>query len=112
MKRILLTFFILAGLVPIYAVLGWIYIFNKYPNLDHLDKQYIYNSELFFGIKASNIGIILMIILLGFGSLLYFIFKLISVQKEKNKRVFIFTIYLIFTIIVGLFTLLNVWSIL
>jgi uncharacterized membrane protein SpoIIM required for sporulation len=110
--NILFTFFVLAGLIPVYTFSGWIYIFNKYRNLTHIDKQHNYNKEILLGVTTNNIYITLTVILLGLCSIVYFSFQLRRKEEENKISILKYTIYLALIIIFAFFTLLTIWSIL
>lgn len=112
-EKILFSLAVIFGLIPVYTFLGWIIIFNKYPERTHLEKQQIYNNEIFFGINATNnqfIGI--SIILFGVFAVLYLSLQLRKSEGEKKISVSKFIIVLPLIILFGVFTLLSIFMIL
>lgn len=107
--KILFSLFFLAGAVPVYTFLGWIYVFNKYPDFSQIEKQGKFNQDIFFGIHATNsFSIKLIVILLGLSSIVFLIVRLIKIQDKIRKSGLIFNIVLIG--IIAIFTLLSIFS--
>lgn len=113
-QYIFFTFFFIAGFVPIYLFIGWIYIFNAYSDLSHLEKQEIFNETISFGLNSTgNFYIQLIVILFGLSAVVYFGFQL---KRHKNKRIekviHNYTFCLVLLILFSIFTLHSIWAVL
>lgn len=109
--KIILSLFLLTGAVPVYTFLGWIYVFDKYPDFSQVEKQRKFNQDIFLGIHATDSFFMkLAVILLGLGSIAFFIVRLVKIQNKIGKSSQIVNIAL--TGIIAIFTLLSIWTIL
>jgi hypothetical protein len=98
------------GAIPTYTSICWIYIFNKYPQLSHIQKQDLFSQTFFWGFAITSNSILqLCIIALGLCSVFYFGYLVFRKQNNSIKREIInISIFIIFSI----FTLFNLWGIL
>jgi hypothetical protein len=109
-NKILVALGIFFGFLPVYAFSGWIYVFNKFHEVSHEDKQDIFFEKIMFGINfTSNLFFQIIIILFGLISVVIFILLISSLKQNSNKKKskIYFILYLMLLIIVSIFTILN-----
>lgn len=115
-NRILVIIGVILGFIPVYTVLGWIYIFNHFPEASHIKKQSIFAKKILFGIDSIN-TLQFHLLTLFFGFISVFIFGMFlsrlyqKINRKPSVKVY-FTIYLTLLILFSLVTFLNIWSIL
>jgi hypothetical protein len=107
---------LILGIIPVYTLSGWIFVFNSHPNHTQTEKQTIYAKQILFDLKAfDTILLPILTILSGIVSVAIFsilLFKLSQIQDKNLSQTLMFILYLIVIIIVGLFTVLNLWGLL
>ncbi|MBL4862416.1 MAG: hypothetical protein JKY09_05295 [Crocinitomicaceae bacterium] len=108
-NKFLLIVGIILGIISAYPVLGWIYIYNTYSEVSHLEKQSYFLNTILFGAKKSDIGYINLLIIF-FSLLSVFIFSILLHRLNKVESKKHFVIYLMLLIVFSLFTFLNIWS--
>lgn len=104
----------LLGILSLYPIIWWIYVFNSHIEASHQTKQEIYNETIFFAYNIlTTLQTHLIIITFGIGSITCFGF-LLSKSKERidSKSNFNFILNLILLILFSIVTFLNIWSIL
>lgn len=97
-----LTLGSLLSIVPIYKGLGWIHVFNKYPELDQAEKVLIYNSEILFNLFNSRYSSALFFLSCGLIAGVLLLISLLNSINRKDK--FLKIIKMILFFINGLFT--------
>lgn len=111
-NKILFTAGVIFGILSVYPILGWIYIFNVYSEASHIEKQSLFFQKFLFGINPEDsVPVHFLIIFFGIVSVFIFSILIHSLNKRVNKKGH-FILYLSLLIIFSIFTFLNIWSIL
>lgn len=111
-NKILFTVGVILGIISVYPILGWIYIFNVYSEASHIEKQSLFFQKFLFGIKQEDTEPVhFLIIFFGIVSVVIFGILIHRLNGRVNKKVR-FILYLTLLIIFSIFTFLNIWSIL
>ena len=100
MRKIILA--VLFSLIPIYSFFTWIYIFNKFIDINHTDKILEYN-KMFFNISINQTTLTLVNLLLAITSI-YFLKK---AEVNRNKILKIFRLLTLLLIV--LISMFNIW---
>jgi hypothetical protein len=114
-NKILTVLAIILGVLPVYEILAWIYVFNNNLAASHEEKQIIFNDQMFFGIvffktiQSHVLTALLGLISVTIFSVLIYYNNLNTISTLKTKRINFFT-YLFFLIIYSFFTLLCVFG--
>lgn len=99
--KLLYLLFLVIGIIPIYHVVSWIYVFKTNPNLSQIEKQIVFYDDFCLGYRPN----VFLVALFGVVSIGFFVFQLIKNQGNLFKRILLITLSLVILI----FTLLNVW---
>jgi len=101
MKKIILG--VLFSLMPIYSFFTWIYIFNKFIDINQADKILEYN-KMFFNISINQTTLTLVNLSLAITSI-YFLKK---AEVDQNKTLKIFRLLTLLLIV--LISIFNIWG--
>ena len=101
MRKIILA--VLFSLIPIYSFFTWIYIFNKFIDINQADKLLEYN-KMFFNISINQTTLSLVNLLLAITSI-YFLKK-----AEVNRNKILKTFRLLALLLIVLISMFNIWG--
>ena len=101
MRKIILA--VLFSLIPIYSFFTWIYIFNKFIDINQADKLLEYN-KMFFNISINQTTLSLVNLSLAITSI-YFLKK---AEVNQNRILKIFRLLALLLIV--LISMFNIWS--
>ena len=101
MKKIILA--VLFSLIPIYSFFTWIYIFNKFIDINQADKLLEYN-KMFFNISINQTTLSLVNLSLAITSI-YFLKK-----AKVNRNKILKTFRLLALLLIVLISMFNIWS--
>lgn len=102
---------IILGLLPIYTTLGWMYVYNSYPQYTQSEKVTHFKHIILHDLNLNLSFLSLQLFLCGAISIICFsiLVRHSEVIEDKRKAKFNFTINLLLLIIVSIFTILNLW---
>jgi hypothetical protein len=101
MKKIILG--VLFSLMPIYSFFTWIYIFNKFIDINQADKLLEYN-KMFFNISINQTTLTLVNLSLAITSI-YFLKK-----AEVNQNKILKPFRLLALLLIVLISMFNIWG--
>ena len=101
MRKIILA--VLFSLIPIYSFFTWIYIFNKFIDINQADKLLEYN-KMFFNISINQTTLTLVNLSLAITSI-YFLKK-----AEVNRNKILKTFRLLALLLMVLISMFNIWG--
>jgi hypothetical protein len=112
-QKVLYIIFLIAGTIPVYLFISWIYIFNNYPTLSQIEKQELYNQLFFGGFNITgNLIIKLCVVVLGLCSICYFSYQLFNKKNIQKNTLTLDILNAILIIVFSIFTLLSIWGLL
>ena len=101
MRKIILA--VLFSLIPIYSFFTWIYIFNKFIDINQADKLLEYN-KMFFNISINQTTLSLVNLSLAITSI-YFLKK-----AEVNQNKILKTFRLLALLLIVFVSTFNIWG--
>lgn len=90
------------SIIPVYVGLGWIHVFNKYPELEQAEKVIHYDSEILFNLFSGRYSSALFALSCGLIAGILLIVSLITSINRNDKflkivKILVLSINVLFT---------------